>query len=157
DLERGRPVYARVDDPGVDRRDPLSGRFVLAGDDLDDRLEPVFLVAGVDPFGRVTELEVNPLSEPGGLGEERPAEFAGEPRIDRRLETHDRTRPQPGSDERAGAFERRKVGPALGIDRRRHRDDEEARLAQRFRIGGEAEPRLTQRRSAHLAGYVLSV
>ena len=44
DPDRTRAVDAGIDDRTIGGRDPLEGWLVLAGDDLDDRLEPVLAV-----------------------------------------------------------------------------------------------------------------
>ena len=51
DLERGRPVDPGLDNASINAGYPLQGLLVLAGNNLDDRLQPVLLVAGVDPLG----------------------------------------------------------------------------------------------------------
>ncbi len=51
DLERGRPVETDLDNAPIDGGNALQRLFVLAGNDLDDGLEPVLLIAGVDPLG----------------------------------------------------------------------------------------------------------
>jgi len=135
----------------------LQSLGVFAGDDLDDGFEPVLLVAGVDALRRVAELEIDPLPEARGRGETGPAEFAGQAGIDGGFENNDRARPQMGSDQGAGSFERRKVGAPFGIDRGRHRDDKKAGLVQRVRVIGKPKPRPAQRRLGDLTGLILGI
>ncbi len=107
DFDRRGAMQAGLDDPAIDRGDPLQRLLVLAGDDLDDGFEPVPLVAGIDALGRIAELEIDPLPQPRGLGEQRPAHLAGKPGINRRFEDDDRSRLEPRPDQRAGLGQRR--------------------------------------------------
>ena len=63
DLDRRRPMNTGADDAAIHRGDPLQGLVVLARDDLRDRLEAMFAVAGIDPLRRVAELEIGTLFE----------------------------------------------------------------------------------------------
>ena len=64
DLDRRRPMDARIDDRAVRGRHAVERRGVLAGDHLGDALEGVLVVAGVDALGRVAELEVDARTQP---------------------------------------------------------------------------------------------
>src|SRR5439155_26462587 len=114
----------------------------FAGDDLDDRLEPVLLVARVDPLGRIAELEAYTLLETGSRGQQRPADLAGQTGVDRRFEDDNRAWSQTRPDQGARTLERSEVGPAISVDRRRHGDDQEAGFGEGVGVVGQAEPRL---------------
>jgi hypothetical protein len=149
-------VQPRRHDLPVDRRDPLQGRLVLAGDHLDHLLQAVVGVAWVDPLGRIAEGEVDAGLEPGEGAQQGPADLLGDARIDRRLQHHHRAPPERRRDGAAGRLHMGEIGPAVGIDRRRHGDREEAGTRQVRGLGGEAEPGVPERRLGHLPACVMA-
>ena len=134
DLDRRRTVDPRLDHRAVDGRDPVSGRLVLAGDDLDDLLKPVLAVAGIDAFRRIAEGEIAPAHEARCPLQQRAAYFLGYAGIDGRFEHDDRPAAEAGADQAAGAAQRAEVRVLVGVDRRRDGDDEETRHPQRFGV-----------------------
>jgi len=149
-------VDARGHQLGIGLGDPVEGGRVLARHHFHDVLEPVRAVAGIDPLGRVAQLEIDAGLEAGRRGEHGAADLAGQARINRRFEDHDRARLQPRPDHAAGAFEGAQIGPALLVDRRRHRHDEEARRLQIVGIVGEANRALPQRIRADFARAIVA-
>ena len=97
----------------------------------------MLLVARIDALGRITELEIDALPQPGRLRQERPAHVARHAGIDCQFKDYDRTGPQARSNQRTGLGEQHQIGTALGIDRRWDRDDQETRLGQRVGIVGQ--------------------
>jgi hypothetical protein len=153
-LDRGRPVDAGGHHGAIGVGDALERARVLARHHLDDALEPMRAVAGIDPLGRVAELEVDACFEPRGRRERGPTDLARQARIDRRLEDHHRARLERRADQAAGALERAQVGAALLVDGRRHRHDEEAGVREVGGIVGQAQRALPERVRCHLAGAI---
>jgi hypothetical protein len=134
-------VRAGRDDAAVEPVDVLGGRFVRSGDDLDDRRQPVFLVAGIDALGAVAREEVDVVAQPRLALDDRHADFLGATRVDRRLVDHDVAALDDLADRAARRLERPQVRALVFVDRRRHRHDEGVAFAQIVELAAVAQPR----------------
>src|SRR5690606_25399621 len=111
--DRGGAVHADGDDRAVDRGHALEGRLVFPGDHLGDALEGVFLVTGIDAFGRVAEEEIPSPPKARNPLEDRPAEILRDAGVDRGLVHHHGARREGGADRLA-----RSARPAVSRARR---------------------------------------
>src|SRR5262249_32764172 len=76
-------LQASRDDRTVNRCDDIEGPRILTGHDLFDGLEPMRLVAGVDPFVRIATREITARRQTRSLLEDRHAIFLRRAGIDR--------------------------------------------------------------------------
>ena len=134
----------------VDLRHALQRLGVHPADDLPDVLQAVLFVAGVDALGGVAHLEVRAALQPGLLLEDGHADLLGHAGIDRALEDHHRARLEVPAQDAAGALDGGEVGRVVVVDRRGHRHDVEARLAELRLVGGELHRRGLDGVVAHL-------
>jgi len=145
---------ARGDHGAVDVANERGGFRRVAGDDLADLVDGVLLVAGVDALGRIAGKEVLLPDEATGPRDEWEAVFLGATRINRRLIDDGRAGLDMAADHLRGLHERREIGVVVGVDGRRHRDDDEAALAEHGGIGGVAEFRGRELFARELLGAV---
>jgi len=123
-------------DRAIDLRHRLSDRVILPGDDLDDLVDTMDLVARVDPLGAVAELEVAPAHEPRRR-EQPAANILSHARIDRAFE-HDNWSPGRVDQPRHRAscrLDRAQIRSIIPIDRGRNGNDEHVGPAPRLGIG----------------------
>jgi hypothetical protein len=155
-FNRRRAVHAGLDHRAVDLGDQIERPGVEARDDLDDGLEAVRLVAGIDALGRIADREILARLQAGDLLQHRDAVFLHGTGIDRRFINH-----HAAGLERLGHRPRcgehgREVRPARGVDRRRHRDDEKVASRKRRHIALVAERRMMQVGGLKLAAAVVA-
>ena len=136
DLDRRRAIDARLHHRAVQPGDLLEGVVVVARHDLENFPKDTFLVARVDALGRIADMEVLPPAHARAALEDRHAHLLGTARVHGRLVDHDRARLHVPADGLARRLERPQVGLARGVDRRRHRDDDEIRVDELGRIRG---------------------
>lgn len=149
-LDGGNRVGADLNDNIVNVLDLLERLSVHAGDDLLDVLQTVHLVAGVDALGGVAHLEVHAALEAGLALQNRHADVLRHAGIDRGLIDHDGALGEVAADDAAGVLHRLEIRSVILVDRRRHRDDVEARLAQTGFIRREVHSRFGNDLIAHL-------
>ncbi len=97
------------------------------------RGQPMLAVAGIGPLRAVADVKVLVQLQPGQSFEDRHADLAGAARIDGGFVDHDTALAQCLADRFGGHDQRRQVRPVRPVDRRRHRDDEDAAPTQRCR------------------------
>ena len=143
-------------DGAIDRRQPLGDLRRLARDDLDDAIDGVQAIAGVDALGRIAHEKVDPRLKPGGRGDRGAADLLGDAGIDGALEHHDGALRDHAADHAAGRAHGGEVRPLVLGDRRRHGGDEELTAADRLDLADDREPASAQNRLAHLARAVVA-
>ncbi len=99
----------------------------------------MLLVARVDAFRAVTRVEIDVELETGDALEDRHADFFGAAGIDGGFVHHDVALLQHLADGLARFDQRRQVGALVLVDRRRHRDDEDAAGLEVLQLSREAE------------------
>ena len=127
--------------------EPLQHRFILAGDHLDDAVDRMLPVAGIDALGRVAEEEVAAAHQARNLLEQRPANVLRHARIDGAFIDDHRLRggiEQPAQHARR-AQHRAEIRPVGLVDGRRHGDDVDSGAAAILRFRGETQLRTAQR------------
>jgi len=87
-LDRRGLVNAGGGDRLIDAGDTLESVRVLAGDDLHNLLQGVLLVARIDSFRRVSELEIYSLNQSGLASKDRAAHLFGHAGIHGRFVDH---------------------------------------------------------------------
>ena len=116
----------------------LIQRFLIhARNDFADIFQPVRLVARIDPFGRITDLEIHAAFQPGSPFQDRDADFLGHARINRAFKNHDTAGFQIFTQDPARTFHWAEVGGMVVMDGGRHRHDMETRFLQMLWIVGE--------------------
>ena len=127
-------MHAGRDDGFVQLGQFLQRLGVVTRNHLDDRGQAVLLVARVDPLRRVADVEVLFPLHAGVLFQHGDAHLFGGTRVDGRLIDHRRATLHVGTDDLAGRDQRREIGQACRIDRRRHGHDDHIGLTQLLRI-----------------------
>ena len=128
-----RRTMQRLDDRAVNSGDRFKRLFVHARNDLDDVLQAMHLVAGIDALGRIADLE---LAAPHARFpfQYGAANVLRHARIHGRLVDDDAARLQMPADDARRLLQRFEIGRLIALDRRRHGDDDERRHAQTRRI-----------------------
>ena len=130
-LDAAGAVHAGGDRRSRRARPPLSSvAAVIAGDDLHDLGDGVFLVAGIDALRRVADVEVLLPLHAGMLFQHRNADFFGGAGIDGGFIDDDRALFHVLADRGGGTDQRREVGDVRLVDRGGHGDDDEVGLRQ---------------------------
>src|SRR5690242_14326803 len=135
---------ASFDHGGICLGDDLQGLIVLSGNDFGNRLEAMFLIAGIDPLRRVTEREILAAAQTRCTLQDRRAFFLDGARIDGGFEDHDIPALEEAADGFRSTKNRTEIGSTRSIDWRRHCNDIEVRLRQRLRFASVNERRLRQ-------------
>ncbi len=157
DLDRSRPVGAGGHDAAIDLVDDVERGGGVGRDDLQDVVEPPFLVAGIDAFRRVADVEILLPYEARRLFQGRDADFLGDARIDRRLVDHDVALLELGAHGCRCALERFQIGLLAGVDRRRNGHDVEVGRGKILRVGGEFQSRHLERGRVDFARPVVAL
>jgi hypothetical protein len=132
-------VYAGLDHGPIDSGNLFQRLWRVAGDDLGDSGESVFLVAGIDALWRIAHVEILEPLHSGILFEHRNAHLFSGARIDSRLVHHHGAAFHMLADGSARSDERRKIGPAGRVDGSRHRNDDDIRRCELLRVRGDME------------------
>ncbi len=132
-------MHACVDDRLVQRGDALQGLGGIPSGHLDDLVQAVRLVAGVDPLGRIAHEEVLLPAQARGPLQDRHAHVLGTARIHRGLEHHRCAAAHVAAHHLAGAAQRCQVGLVHRVNRGRHRNDEEIGVLEPGRIARHRE------------------
>ncbi len=157
DLDRRRAVNAGGNHRAIGLGDDVERPGVRTGDDLHDGLEAMEMVAGIDPFRRETEREIDACLEARGLFKDRPALVLGAARIDGGFVNDDIALLQRLADGARGGVNGAQVRYKRIVDRRRHRHDEEVRLLQILHVCGDVKIERAQLFGGDFARPVLAL
>jgi len=158
DLDRTGAVHPGGNHRGIQLGDGFGGGAIIAGDDFHDAGDGAFLVARVDPLGRVADVEVLFPFHAGMLFQQGNAHFFGGAGVDGGFIDHRGALLHVFADDGGGADQGREIGDVSFIDRGGHGDDDEIGAADRGGVAADAEPgRRFQVFRADLAGGVTVV
>ena len=110
-----------------------------AGGDLDDRRQPVLLVAGIDPLGAVAAEEIAVEGQARSLFEQGDAHLLGGPGIDGGLVDDDVTGGKHLRHRTRGALQGTEIWAFGSVDGRWHGDDVDVALDEFAAFGGKGE------------------
>ena len=128
----------------IDIGDNIERAGVLRRHHLGDGFEAVSLVARIDALGRIADGEIAPAGEAGLLLQHRQAFFLDRAGINRRFIDDDVAALEHAANALRGFQDRAEIGPARAVDRRRHGDDIEIRVAETGRVVLVAQRRLLE-------------
>jgi len=130
-LIEGRTVNACGDDRPIDLGDDVKRVLVLRRNYLGNRLEPILLVAWIDPLRGISNRKIDACFQTRDLLKDRYTVFFDGAGINGRLVDDDVARLEHGTD-RAGCCDHRaQIRLPHLIDRRRHGDNVEIRFPHR--------------------------
>ena len=138
-FHRGGLVGSRRNDTGIERIDRGRRLRCRAARHLHDIRQPVFPVAGVYPLRAIAGEKILIQLQAGTSLENRYANLARAARIDGRFVNHDRSLGHCLAHRFRCTDQISKVRPVRLVDRRRHRDDEDAAIAQVGCIAGKGD------------------
>src|SRR5690606_26268953 len=117
-LDRRGAVHARIDDLLIHAGNDLERLRILARDNLDDILERVLAVAGIDAFRAIAKFEVNAAMQARRLFQLRAANFFRGAGVDGGFEHDNRARLQNRAYRSASVNKQRKIRIVFLVDRR---------------------------------------
>mmetsp|Transcript_39155 Transcript_39155/g.91820 ORF Transcript_39155/g.91820 Transcript_39155/m.91820 type:complete len:403 (+) Transcript_39155:568-1776(+) len=135
-LDAGGAVHAGHDDLFVDLGHLLQRLGRVAGDDLQDLGQRVFLVARVDALGAVADEEVLLPFQAGLALQHRDADLFGGAGVDGALIDDDRALLHVAADAGGRADQRAEVGDVGLVHRSGHSHDDDVGLGQHLRVVG---------------------
>src|SRR5690606_37452982 len=146
---------AGADDAAIEIIDELRRARRRAGGDLDDVLQAMLAVAGIDALRAVADEELLVEPEPGGLLQDGHADFLGRARVDGGFIDDDVAGGKHAAHGAPRRFQRPHVGQLVAVHRRRHGDDVDIAALDAGDIRGEPEmPAGFQFLARYLAGAV---
>ncbi len=133
----------RAGNQAVQRREPFEGGLIVGADHFRDFFQAVFVVARVDAFGGISQVELAEFHA-GSFFQDRETDFLGRSRINRAFKHHRAACGQVRPDQArrvAQGFQVRHVG---AVDRCRYRHDDHRARRQVGRVGAERQARIVE-------------